>query len=147
MKKWLSYLVSTDISRRNIDTALLLFRVTIALSMMHTHGLKKVLDFEAAVAHIPDPFGIGGEASVLIAIFANIVCTLLVIIGLATRLSALCILAVTLVGLFVVHANDPWTVKDIPLMYSTCFAFIAYVGAGRYAIDHLISASALTPQN
>lgn len=129
---------STRVQDKSLNLALLVFRSLVALSMLHTHGLKKIRDFEGTVAHIPDPFGIGGEASTILAMFANILCTSLVVIGFSTRLAALFILSVTLVGLLIVHANDPWLVKDVPLMYSLSFALIAYLGAGKYSIDYSI---------
>ena len=100
------------------DAALLVFRVLVSLSMIHTHGLKKLMHFADTVAHIPDPFGLGGQISALMAILANIVGPLLVILGLGMRIAILPIIGVTLIGFFVVHASDPWAVKDIPLMYS-----------------------------
>ena len=135
MSQWLNPLLRADSSSFQLNVGLLAFRVAVSLSMLHTHGLKKVLHFEESIAHIPDPFGIGGFLSTLIAIAANIGCTIMVSLGLFTRLASLIILSVTLVGFFIVHGGDPWAVRDVPLMYSLAFRLIAWMGAGKFSLD------------
>ena len=118
------------------DITLLLFRVLVSLSMINTHGMKKLLDFEGTVQHIPDPLGVGGEVSAVIAIMANIIAPIFVILGLGTRLAILPILSVTLMGFFIVHGNDPWPIRDVPLMYSLVYLALFFLGAGKYSLDH-----------
>jgi len=118
------------------DITLLLFRVLVSLSMINTHGMKKLLDFEGTVQHIPDPLGVGGEVSAVIAIMANIIAPIFVILGLGTRLAILLILSVTLMGFFIVHGNDPWPIRDVPLMYSLVYLALFFLGAGKYSLDH-----------
>ncbi|MDJ0646487.1 MAG: DoxX family protein [Flavobacteriaceae bacterium] len=137
MKSGLNQILSNPFrSNLNQSISFLCFRVLVSLSMINTHGLKKLLDFDATVQHIPDPLGIGGEVSAAVAIIANIVAPLFVILGLGTRIAVLPILSVTLIGLFVVHVNDPWVVKDVPLMYSLAYLLIFFMGAGKYALDY-----------
>lgn len=118
------------------NSALLVFRVLVSLSMINTHGMKKLLNFQETVNHIPDPMGLGGEASAVIAIIANIVAPVFVIFGLATRLAVIPILGVTLAGFFIVHGNDPWAVRDVPLMYSLAYSLLFFIGAGKYSLDY-----------
>ncbi len=135
MKKLLKNLLSTQVSDAYLDSALLFFRAGAGLGMIHTHGMKKVIDFQAEVASIPDPLGIGGYPSAVVAVLINIVCAGLVVMGFFTRLNALLILGLTLMGLLVVHAADPWPVRDVPYMYSLAFGLILLLGAGRYSLD------------
>lgn len=135
MKNLFKNILSTQVPDVHLDKALLFFRIAAGVGMIHTHGMKKLLDFQAEVANIPDPLGIGGYPSALIAVFINIVCAGLVVVGFFTRLNALCILSLTLMGLLVVHASDPWSVRDIPYMYSLAFGLISWLGAGRYSLD------------
>lgn len=121
------------------DITILIFRILVSVSMINTHGMKKILDFDATVIHIPDPFGFGGEISAIIAVIANIIAPIFIILGLGTRLAALQILSVTLVGFFIVHANDTWAVRDVPFMYSLAFALLFFFGSGKYSLDHFLS--------
>ncbi|WP_256437874.1 DoxX family protein [Aquimarina sp. U1-2] len=115
---------------------LLIYRLLVSLAMINTHGMKKILDFQGTIEHIPDPLGLGGEISATMAILANIVAPVFIILGLGARFAALLILSVTLMGFFVVHANDPWAVRDIPLMYSLAYLLIFFLGAGAYSLDN-----------
>lgn len=135
MKKIIQFLFSTKITEKRTSIALLVFRVLLSLSLFNTHGLKKILHFEETLAHIPDPFGFGSELSTYIALFANLVCPVFVVLGLFTRVAILPIVGITLSGFFIVHASDPWSVKDIPLMYSMSFLLLLYLGPGTYALD------------
>ena len=125
--------------RKLINWTLLGFRVMIAFAMIRTHGLKKITDFEGTVNHIPDPFGMGGLASAYIAIIVNVVLAAFVGLGFFTRLSAIGILSLTLSGFFLVHFQDPWPVKDVPLMYSIAYALLVMTGPGSYSIDNWLS--------
>lgn len=122
--------------RLTSNITLLAFRVLVSVSMINTHGMKKLLDFEGTVKHIPDPMGVGGEISAVIAIIANIIAPVFIILGLGTRLAVLPILSVTLTGFLIVHGNDPWAVRDVPLMYSLAYLLIFFMGAGKYSLDH-----------
>lgn len=132
-------IISTKVpSAASFDVGMLLFRVTVAFAMIRIHGWKKVVDMEGEMAHMPDPLGLGGELNVLIAIAINLFFAAFVGLGLLTRVFALGILPLTLMGLFMVHLHDPWPMKDAPLMYTMAFGLIALLGPGQYSMDHWI---------
>jgi putative oxidoreductase len=62
-----------------------------------------------------------------------------VILGLFTRVAVLPVLAVTLMGYFVVHWNDSLLEKDMPFMYSVVYLFLFVIGPGKYSADHSIN--------
>ncbi|MEM1118921.1 MAG: DoxX family protein [Bacteroidota bacterium] len=138
MKNKLLSIFSTKTSSSQLDIALIILRLGVAFTLFRVHGLKKLLHFQETVTNIPDPFGLGGEVSAVVAILANVVFAVFLAFGLATRLSAAFILGVTLTGLFLVHFSDPWSVKDIPMMYSLVMIALIILGGGRYAVDHFI---------
>jgi putative oxidoreductase len=135
MQKIIRPLISTKITEAKTSIALLVFRVLLSISLFNTHGLKKILDFEGTLQHIPDPFGFGSEFSAYMAVFANVICPVFVVLGLFTRAAILPIVGITLSGFFIVHASDPWAVRDIPFMYSLSFLLLLYLGAGKYSLD------------
>lgn len=136
MKQIINSLLNPNKNIVSSDASKLFFRVLVSISMINTHGIKKLIHFSDTVQHIPDPLGLGGEISAVMAIIANIVAPLCIIFGLFTRLATIPILAVTLMGFFVVHASDPWSVRDIPLMYSLAYILILFLGSGKYALDY-----------
>ena len=133
--KRLMQLIKPRPSQRRLDAGLLLFRLLAGFALLRVHGWEKIAHYEAEVRSIPDPFGLGGEANVAIAIFSDVFCALLVMAGLLTRPAALAILGTTLVGLFFVHLHDPWHGKDVPLVYSIMFLVILLLGPGKYSLD------------
>lgn len=122
----------------NNDLGLLVFRMFAAFALFKAHGLPKLLNFQDTLHHIPDPIGLGTTFSAYFAIFTNVLCAVLVALGLFTRAAAFFIFTLTLSGLLLIHLNDSSKIQDVPLIYSILFGYIAYIGAGRYSLDFKI---------
>ena len=89
------------------DTALLLVRITVSCLVM-THGLQKLtLLLGNTPVEFPDPIGIGAVPSLILAVFAEVVCSFLIIIGVATRFSCIPLIITMLGTIFYVHAGEP----------------------------------------
>lgn len=125
----------SDVGSNFNNAALLAFRLLLCYEMIRVHGLKKLAKNGGEPEVVPNPLGLPPKLNQLIADFSDIISPALVALGLATRLSVLPILAVTLTGYFVVHRKDVLSVKDIPYMYSLSYLFIFFVGAGRFSAD------------
>lgn len=124
----------------NKDKGLLVFRVLAAIAIFKAHGLPKLLNYQETLQHIPDPLGLGSLFSAHFAIFANVLCAILVALGLFTRVAAFIILSLTLTGLLVIHFNDSAKFQDVPLIYSIVFGYITYIGSGKYGLDYKLKA-------
>ena len=44
-----------------------------------------------------------------------------------------------LVVIFVVHANDPFQIKELPFLYLGIYILLFFTGAGRISLDSIIS--------
>ena len=117
------------------DLGLLLVRL-LSGGMMLTHGLPKIdrLMGEGPVK-FADPFGLGPEISLVLVLFAEVACSILVMIGLKTRLATLPLMFTMLVAAFYIHGADPFGEKELPLLFFTVFGTILISGAGRYSVD------------
>lgn len=93
-----------------IDAGLFFLRLTGSLLLLYVHGLPKVMHFSEELTRIEDPFGLGPWASLLPAIFAEVVCPLVIILGVGTRLACLPIIGVLLVAMLVVHPS--WSIAE-----------------------------------
>lgn len=131
--------LSSGVSSTNISVALLILRV-VGGAFMLTHGLGK---FEALFSGEPiqfrDPIGVGATASLALAVFAEVLCAILLIIGLGTRLAAIPLAITMLVAAFIVHANDGFGRQELPLLYAAVYISIALIGAGKYSLDNWLS--------
>jgi putative oxidoreductase len=122
----------------HVSLVLFVLRITVGVLML-THGYPKLkMLFGDDPIQFADPIGLGYTASLVLAVFAEFLCSVLLIIGLATRLSAIPLLVTMLVAAFIVHASDPLNVKELALLYSTSYLVLAFTGAGKYSADYLI---------
>ncbi|MCK9305029.1 MAG: DoxX family protein [Bacteroidales bacterium] len=122
-----------------ISVSLLFLRI-IAGSFMLTHGYGKFLMLTGdGPIQFADPIGIGVTASLVLAVLAEFICSMLLILGLATRYAVIPLLTTMLVAALIVHASDPFMNKELALLYATIFVFIGVTGAGKYSVDRYIS--------
>jgi len=133
--------MSNDGDRRRVlasDIGLLFLRVTAPLMLAAGHGYSKLANLGTLSATFADPLGIGSTASLALTIFGELFCSLLVVIGLGTRVAAIPPLITMLVATFLVHTHDPWAKKEFALLYAIPFATLALTGAGRFSLDAIL---------
>ena len=122
---------------KNIDISLLLLRITFGGLMLINHGLGK---FDKFMAQDPikfaDPIGIGMEASLGLTVFGELICPLLIVVGLFTRWVSIPALITMLVAIFVIHWADPFGDKEKAILFAVPYLIFIIMGAGRYSIDH-----------
>ncbi len=120
------------------DAGLLLLRAGVG-GMMLVHGIPKALTFGERAARFPDPLGVGHELSLVLAIFGEVVCSLLMVLGLGTRAAAIPFAFTMFVAGVVVHAGDDWDTKEKAMLYLLGGVSIALLGPGRASLDHWIA--------
>src|SRR5690606_31575784 len=102
-----------------------------------THGIPKLTKlFSGDEIQFINPYGLGVTTSFVLATFAEVVCSILVILGLATRLATIPIIITMATAISSAHASDPFGVKEKPLLFLVCFALLRVIGAGKYAVDN-----------
>lgn len=116
------------------DIGLLFLRVSGGLFLLWVHGLPKLLDFTAQLQLIEDPFHLGAQLTLILAIFAEVLCPLLIVAGVLARLACLPILFVLLVALLVVHPQ--WSVAEgqFGWLLLILFTTVLIAGPGRLVI-------------
>jgi len=120
------------------DFGLLAVRL-LAGGMMLTHGSPKIDRlFGEGPVKFADPFGLGPEISLVLVIFAEVACSLLVMVGLKTRLATIPLLITMLVAAFYIHGADPFGEKELPLLFFTLFVSLLVSGPGNFTIDRWI---------
>lgn len=122
----------------NPELGLLILRAWLGLTMMLNHGLPKLTHFAETMEKFPDPFGIGVKYSLGLAVFAEVVCSALVVIGFFTRPAAL-MLTITMGTAFsLVHkgslAMGPGS-GELSFIYLAGFLALLFAGAGRFSFD------------
>ncbi|MFN8430512.1 MAG: DoxX family protein [Spirosomataceae bacterium] len=121
----------------SIDFAVLILRVVPSLFML-THGYGKLMKLIGGDWSFADPIGIGEGLSLIITIFAEFFLSIFVIFGFMTRPALVVLMAVMTVAAFVVHASDPWDVKEHAILFLSIYITIFITGPGRMSIDNRI---------
>lgn len=122
----------------SINMAILLLRIT-AGAFMLTHGMGKFSSlFGSEAIQFPDPIGVGAVASLALAVFSEVLCSLFLIFGIATRLSAIPLIITMLVAAFIVHAADGFGRQELPLLYTVIYIVLAVSGSGKISVDNWI---------
>lgn len=126
---------STNLNLSHVDLGLLIFRVGIS-ALMLTHGYPKLLKFFGSEEiTFGDPLGIGATTSFLLVVFAEFICSVLVLIGLGTRLAVIPIIITMAVAAFIVHATDGFGSQELPILYILGFTLLLFTGSGKYSLD------------
>ena len=127
------------------DFGLLCLRVVCFLTMFVKNGAMKFVNFGVMSAHFPDPVHVGAIPSLVFAMLADSICSLLIIIGLATRWAALISFVNLLVAWTLVHhfallgrGNDH---EEMIVLYLGASLMLFFGGAGKYSVDALIERS------
>jgi putative oxidoreductase len=116
------------------DLGLLFLRVMIGSFMLFGHGWGKLIGYSEKAAQFADPIGLGSATSLGAAIFAEVFCSLLIILGIGTRLAAIPIIFTMLVAVTFVHTNDPWGKKEFALLYAIPLITLILTGGGRFVL-------------
>lgn len=120
----------------NTDLGKLLMRLGFG-GLMLPHGFSKLNKlFESGLdAGFADPFGIGAFPTLLVAILAEVICPILVILGIKVRLSTIPVIITMATAAFIAHAGDPWSKKEMAILYLIGYSAIALIGARNYAVN------------
>ncbi|MBB3239002.1 putative oxidoreductase [Pseudomonas sp. Tn43] len=122
-------------NERAQDFGLLFLRVSGGLFLLCVHGLPKLLDYSAELQRIEDPFHLGAHLTLILAIFAEVLCPLLIVAGVFVRLACLPVLFVLLVAMLIVHPQ--WSVAEgqFGWLLLILFTSIFIAGPGRLALN------------
>src|SRR5690606_10661840 len=116
-EKFMKYIWNTQKNEKVLDLVLLIIRVGVGL-MMLTHGIPK---FQKFLAEEPVQFaqvmGMSASMSLALAVFAEVFCSVLIILGLGSRLAAIPLIITMAVVVFHIHGADPFAKQEMHLHY------------------------------
>ena len=118
-----------------MNVGLLILRVVPAVLMM-MHGWSKIAGFSEISSQFPDPVGVGSTFSLILTIFAEFFCPILLIAGLATRLAVIPLFITMMVAALIVHAQDPFMKQEFPILYAVIFLSLFFTGGGSYGLGN-----------
>jgi putative oxidoreductase len=118
----------------SIDLGLLLLRLWFGLSMLLLHGWPKLMGFSQMAGGFPDPLGVGSRLSLIFALIGEVLCSVLLVLGLYTRAAALGAAITMGVAFALVHQMTLRGENNGELAYAYLGVYLALflAGAGRF---------------
>ncbi len=120
-----------------LNVLILILRIVIAVLML-THGVPKLVNLLNGNFSFADPIGLGPELSLVLAIFAEVFCSLFILVGYKSRLASMPLIFTMLVALLVVHSNDPITQHWNILLYILGYGLLLHLGGGKYSLTYYL---------
>jgi putative oxidoreductase len=126
------------------DAGLLLLRIGTGLILFLRHGWEKVSRMTLSNPHFADPIHLGHSTSWVIAMLADGICSLLIILGVGTRwLSLYCFFNILVAWSFVHHftflGKTPGADHgELIALYLSAFLALMVAGPGSYSVDVLL---------
>ncbi len=131
----------------NLDAGILIVRVAISILML-MHGMPKLMKFFAdepiAFANF---LGMGPGLSLTLAVFAEVVCSIFLILGFATRPVLIPLITTMAVAVFHIHGEDPFAVKEKAIIFLLIYIFLFFTGSGKYSLDRIVRKKAVLLDN
>lgn len=120
-----------------LDFGLLLLRVVAGGSMLYGHGWGKLMGFSESMDNFGDPIGLGSTLSLILVVFAEVICSALVMLGLWLRVSTVPLVIAMVVAAFVANGDGPFGDMELAFLYMGAFATLFFTGSGRFALDRI----------
>ena len=131
-------LLSTGYSNWAFNLSMLCVRLVSGLMMLFAHGLDKLQKFNTLEVDFYNFMGFGHRTSLILAIFAELFCSIFIILGLFTRFSAIPLGITLAVAIFGHNANMPWLVSETGILYLACYLLLLFCGPGKISIDGML---------
>lgn len=120
------------------DLILLVVRVFIGFAML-SHGFPKLqMLIGGGKIEFYDFIGLGPQISLILTVFAEFVCSILLILGFFTRISLGFLIFTMIVAAFMVHGADAFDKREMSLVYLSVYLLLLVFGAGKVSVDHMI---------
>lgn len=104
--------------------------------MMLTHGIPKLMRLSGeGPVEFAEILGMSAVVSLVLAIFAEVICSILVIVGLATRYAVIPLAITMMVVIFIVNGGEPFGERELPSLYLLGYIVLFVNGAGKYSLD------------
>lgn len=129
-------LINFNNSTARTDLAVLFLRIVIGVLML-THGIPKLISLVSGEIQFPGLFGLSPALSLALAVFAEVICSVLILFGLGTRLATIPLMFTMLVAVFYIHAADPLATKEVAILYLLAYVILFFTGSGKYSVENL----------
>ena len=126
---------STAYTETAFNLSTFLLRCSFALLICLNHGILKLIHFSEWKHNFYNFMHIGQWWSLVLSIIAEVFASMLLILGIFSRLAAILLVVDTFVAAFIFHQGQPIKNYEDAILYFTGFLVILLVGPGRWSVD------------
>lgn len=130
---------SINYSSAAFNFSMLLIRLTFGLCLLLKHGLPKLMSFATLQYQFYSFMGIGSRFSLILVLFAEIFCSMFIILGLFTRMMVIPLIIMFLVVIFGHDKGKPLLDSELALVYLSAMFTLLFCGPGRVSVDGMIN--------
>lgn len=131
-------LFSVNYNKLFFDLAALILRVGFGILMIPNHGYAKLSSYAERKDQFMDFMGFGGPFSLGLTIFSEFFCSILLILGLCTRLATIPLI-ITVLVILSVHQWELFGKHELVPAFLIGYLAILLLGPGKYSFDYLIT--------
>ena len=115
------------------NLGLLILRIVFSAMLLY-HGIEKIDILFSSEIKFADPIGLGPTISLILVLIAEIICPILIIIGVKARLASIPPIILMLVAIFIVHKGESLLALEAAILYLAAFTSIGLLGSGKYSV-------------
>ena len=132
-------LLSIGYTDWGFNLSMLCLRLILGLVMLFAHGLDKLQKFNSLQGDFYNFMGLGHKTSLCLVIFAELFCSLFIVLGLFTRLTVVPLIITMLVVIFGHNAGKPWTDSEQAFTYLAGYLTLLFCGPGKASVDGMMN--------
>ena len=128
---------SSPVKPVTLNLIILFIRLFIGLTML-THGLPKLEKLmNSDSIEFMNFLGLGPVITLVLVVIAEVICSVLIIFGLITRLACIPAIIAMAVAAFLVHGNDSFKEQELSIFYMAFYFVLLVLGSGKISLDAL----------
>jgi len=130
-------ITNIDYSKDSVSISLLILRVGVAV-MMLVHGIPKLQMLFSGDIQFPGVMGMSPTFSLTLAVLAEVLCSVLILIGLFTKVAVIPLIITMLTAVFLIHGGDPFATQELGILYLLVYSALLMLGSGKFSIDAIL---------
>lgn len=127
-------LIQIELNENTVSIAALFLRLGVGI-MMLVHGIPKLQMLFSGDIQFPGVMGLNPTLSLVLAVFAEVLCSILLLIGLFTRIAVIPLIITMATAVLIIHGSDPYAMKELGLFYLLAYVVVFILGSGKYSFD------------
>ena len=130
-------LISTGYTDFTFNLATFINRLGLGILMI-PHGFDKLVHFMQYKKDFMNFFGLGSTISLALVVFAELFCSVFLIMGLFSRVVAAILIVEMLVVVFNAHHGEIFGDDEHGMLYLTGYIAIILIGPGKASLDGIL---------